>query len=109
MKLSDYLYGTTGQGLLCAEFLTANVKWQERAVGAGSICYADGNLYAHGENGDVALVEASPDSYREKGRFTPPDAPDRGNSKAWSYPVVANGHLYIRDLSSLWCYDVKAH
>jgi len=109
VKLGDYLYGTTGQGLLCAEFLTANVKWQERAVGAGSICYADGNLYAHGENGDVALVEASPDSYREKGRFTPPDAPDRGNSKAWSYPVVANGHLYIRDLSSLWCYDVKAH
>ena len=22
-------------------------------------------------------------------------------------PVVANGKLYIRDLDSLWCYDVK--
>jgi len=107
VKLGDYLYGTTGQGLLCAEFLTANVKWQERAVGAGSVCFADGHLYVHGENGNVALVEASPEFYREKARFTPSDAPDRGQSKAWTYPVVANGRLYIRDLSSLWCYDVK--
>jgi outer membrane protein assembly factor BamB len=27
--------------------------------------------------------------------------------KAWAYPVVANGRLYIRDLGTLWCYDVK--
>ncbi|HTD86643.1 MAG TPA: PQQ-binding-like beta-propeller repeat protein [Candidatus Binatia bacterium] len=107
VKLGEYLYGTTGQGLLCAEFLTGNVKWQERGVGAGSLCFADGSLFVHGENGDVALVEASPDSYREKGRFTPPDAPIRGNSKAWAYPVVANGRLYVRDLASLWCYDIK--
>lgn len=107
VKLGDHFYGTTGQGLVCAEFLTGNIKWQERAVGAGSLCFADGNLYVHGENGDVALVEASPDSYREKGRFTPPDAPDRGRSKAWAYPVVADGRLYIRDIGSLWCYDIK--
>jgi outer membrane protein assembly factor BamB len=108
VKLGEHLYGTTGQGLLCADFLTGNVKWQERSVGAGSVCYAEGNLYVHGENGDVALVEASSDSYREKGRFTPPEPPDRGRSKAWTYPVVANARLYIRDFGSLWCYDVKA-
>ena len=107
IKLGEHLYGTTGQGLLCAEFLTGTVKWQERAVGAGSLCFADGNLYVHGENGDVAMVEASSDSYREKGRFTPPEAPERGRSKAWAYPVVADGRLYIRDLASLWCYDIK--
>jgi hypothetical protein len=27
--------------------------------------------------------------------------------KAWAYPVVANGRLYIRDLGTLWCYDIK--
>jgi hypothetical protein len=56
-------------------------------------------------------VEATPEAYREKGRFTPPDAPsERGqpSPKAWAYPVVANGKLYIRDLGSLWCYDVQA-
>jgi hypothetical protein len=54
----------------------------------------------------VALVEATPEAYREKGRFTPPDQPERGRSKAWAYPVVANGRLYIRDLGALWCYDI---
>jgi hypothetical protein len=28
--------------------------------------------------------------------------------KAWSYPVVANGRLYVRDLNLLWCWDIKA-
>ena len=28
-------------------------------------------------------------------------------AKAWNYPVVANGRLYLRDLNMLWCYDVK--
>jgi hypothetical protein len=28
--------------------------------------------------------------------------------KAWAYPVVADGRLYVRDHGMLWCYDVKA-
>jgi outer membrane protein assembly factor BamB len=105
--VGDYLYGTGLRGLLCVEFKTGKVKWQDQCVGAGSVCYADGRLYVHGENGDVALVEATPDGYHEKGRFTLPDQPKRGVSRAWAYPVVANGRLYIRDLGALWCYEVK--
>ena len=105
--VGDFLYGTTAQALLCVEFATGNVKWADKSIGAASLCYADGRLYLHGENGDLALVEATPEAYREKGRFTPSDQPDRGQSKAWAYPVVANGRLYIRDLDTLSCYDVK--
>ena len=105
--LGDYLFGTTGQALVCSEFKTGEVKWTERGVGAGSLCYADGRLYLHGESGELALVDATPEGYREKGRFTPPDQPERGQSKAWAYPVVANGRFYIRDSNVLWCYDVK--
>ncbi len=105
--VDGYLYGTNGQGLLCAEFATGEVKWQERGVGAGAVCYANGRLYVHGENGDAALVEATPDAYREKGRFTPPAQPDRGRSKAWAYPVVANGRLYLRDMGTMWAYEVE--
>ena len=52
----------------------------------------------------------APTRYREKGRFTPPGQPKRKDSKerAWTYPVVADGRLYIRDLGTLWCYDVRA-
>jgi outer membrane protein assembly factor BamB len=107
--LGDYLYGTTGEGLVAVEFISGKIKWQAESIGGSSIAYADGHLYLHGENGDVALVEATPEGYREKGRFTPPDQPKHRNAmeKAWVYPVVANGKLYIRDLGTLWCYDIK--
>jgi outer membrane protein assembly factor BamB len=108
VKIGDYLYGTSGQGLQCVEFATGDVKWSNRCIGAASICYADGNLYLHGENGDLALVEATPEGYHEKGKFTPPDQPDRGPGKAWAYPVVADRRLYIRDQQVVWCYDIKA-
>jgi len=55
-------------------------------------------LYVHGEgSGEVALVEASTEGYREKGRFTPAGAGEGRKGKAWAYPVVANGRLYVRD------------
>jgi len=110
VELNGFLYGTNGQGLLCADFKTGELKWQERGVGAGSLCYADGRLYVHGQDGkgEVALVDATSDAYRERGRFTPPDGPTQRVGMAWAYPVVANGRLYIRDWNCLWCYDVKA-
>ncbi len=105
--VDGYLYGTTSGGLLCVEFATGEVKWQERAVGASAVCYADGRLYVHGDKDDVALVEPTPEAYHEKGRFALPDQPDRGKAQAWAYPLVANGRLYIRDLDSLWSYDIQ--
>ena len=109
VRVGDYLYGTSSAGLMCVQFATGEVKWQERGIGASSVCFADGRLYLHGENGQMALVEPSPEGYREKGRFTPAEPPQRAQgTQAWAYPVVANGRLYVRDLNKLWCYDVKA-
>lgn len=105
--LEGVLYGTNSQGLVCADLKTGDIKWQERGVGAGSVCYADGRLYVHGENGEMALVEATPEAYREKGRFMPPEPPKKGPGKAWAYPAVANGKLYVREMGTLWCFDVK--
>jgi outer membrane protein assembly factor BamB len=109
VKVGESFYGTTAQSLLCFDFLTGNVRWQERALGAASLLYADDRLYLHGENGEVALVEPSADSYRERGRFAPQGQPERASSmeKAWAYPVVSNGRLYIRQHNSIWCYDVR--
>ncbi len=108
--VGDYLYGTGGQGMLCVEFNTGNIKWEDRALGAASLCLADGRLYLHSEKGEVALVEPTAEGFHEKGRFTPPNQPRHADpmEKAWAYPVVANGLLYIRDHNLLWCYDVRA-
>jgi len=110
VEVGGFLYGTNSQGLMCADFKTGDPKWQDRCVGAGSICYADGCLYVHGEqNNSVALVEATSKGYHKKGEITPPGTPKHGGRgpKAWSYPVIANGHLLIRDLDHLWCYDLR--
>jgi outer membrane protein assembly factor BamB len=105
--LGETLYGTSAVGLKCVDFSTGAIKWEDRSVGAGSLVAADGLLYLYGENGDVALVEATPEAYREKGRFTPPDRPEKKLEKSWAYPALSDGRLYIRDLGTLWCYDVK--
>jgi outer membrane protein assembly factor BamB len=108
VRLGDYLYGTVGPALMCVDFKTGDVKWQDRGIGAGSLCATADRLYLHGENGDVALIEATPQGYHEKGRFSPPAQPERGSAKSWNYPVIANGRLYVRDLGVLYCYDIKA-
>jgi outer membrane protein assembly factor BamB len=113
--VGDYLYGgdMPGQKLVAVEFATGKVKWQSENFAWASVASADGHLYLHGLNGDVALVEATPEGYREKGRFTPPAQPKHKQvgpypEMAFAYPVIANGRLYIRDLGTLWAYDIKA-
>lgn len=112
--IGDYLYGTEpSQQLLAVEFATGKVKWKAENFGWASLAYADGHLYIHHVNGDLVLAEASPEGYREKGRFTPPNQPKHKKAgeyaeMAFAYPVIANGRLYIRDNTTLWAYDIKA-
>ena len=105
--IDGYLYGSAGQTLMCIEYATGKVMWQDRSIGAASLVAADGKLYLHGENNQVALVKATPESYQELGRFTPTGGPERGKDKAWAYPIIVDGKLLVRDLSSIWCYDIR--
>jgi len=112
--VGEHIYGTeAGQHLVAADLITGKVKWQDKSFGWASLAYADGHLYLHGINGELALVEATPEAYRIKGRFTPPAQPKKKQAGpfpegAFAYPVIANGRLYIRDLGTLWAYDIKA-
>jgi outer membrane protein assembly factor BamB len=103
--VGDYLYGFDQSNLTCINFKTGEVAWSNRSVGKGSVVYADGHIYVRSERGPVALVEANPTAYVEKGRF---DQPDRSSANSWPHPVVANGRLYLHDQDILLCYDVKA-
>lgn len=111
--VGDTLYGTeVGQGLVAAEFTTGKVRWKAANFGWGSVASADGLLFIHYIEGDIGLVEATPEEFRAKGRFTPPNQPAKKQvgqfpERAFTYPVIANGRLYIRDLGTLWVYDIK--
>jgi outer membrane protein assembly factor BamB len=102
--VKDHVYGTNDQVLMCVSFKDGEIAWQTRGVGKGSVTYADGHVYHRSENGTVALVEANPAKYVEKGRLR---QAERSDQKAWATPVISGGKMYLRDWSGLLCYDVK--
>jgi outer membrane protein assembly factor BamB len=107
------LYGhSDGVGWICMDFGTGNQIWRERdALGKGAIAYADGGFYCLGEDdGQVVLIEASPDGWKEHGRFTLDPQTDirKDRGKIWTHPVIANGKLYLRDQNLVYCYDIAA-
>ena len=105
--LDGYVYGSNDPGILTAmNFRTGEVAWRDRSVGKGSITVADGHIYLRSEAspGQVALIEATPEAYREISVFTPPDQSGENN---WPHPVIANGRLYLRDQDVLLSYDIR--
>jgi outer membrane protein assembly factor BamB len=106
--VDGYVYGySDGKGWVCQDLKTGQIKWKEKeAFGKGTVTYADGRLYLRDErSGAIGLIEASPEGYKEVGRFTPPDL---SKKPYWPHLVIANGKLYVRDMDNLFCYDVKA-
>jgi outer membrane protein assembly factor BamB len=109
--VGDYVYGWSDRGgWTCQELKTGKTMWQSKKLGRGSITAADGRLYCYSEDrGTAVLIEASPEGWKEQGRFTiPKQSSKRSRSGGvWTHPVVANGKLYLRDQQLLFCYDVK--
>jgi outer membrane protein assembly factor BamB len=118
--LDGCLYGANGGNeggfLVCLDFRTGKVLWDERDKGRsgtqkGSVALADGRLYYRTEYGTMLLIEPSPKQYIERGRFDithPHYTSSERWCPTWPHPVIANGKLYLRDQDVLLCYDVKA-
>ena len=108
IRIGNHLYGhSDSKGWTCQDFTSGAMVWQEKSrLGKGSIAYADGHFYLRQEDGkgSIALIEATPSGYQEKGRFDPPE---RSDKNSWPHPVIAGGHLFIRDQDVLLCYDLR--
>lgn len=109
--VGDHNYGFgQGRGLVCQEFLTGEVVLSERKLRAGALTWANGRFYCYGEDrGEVVLLEVSSSGWNESGRFTIPQETQlrKPSGKLWTPPVVANGHLFLRDQDLIFCYDVR--
>lgn len=102
--VDGYIYGNNEGSWSCLDLKTGKKMWGTRAVGKGSLCYADGMLYLLGENGgQAALATCSPQGLEIKGKVKV-----AGSGPSWAHPVVANGQLYLRYDTNLYCFDVKA-
>jgi outer membrane protein assembly factor BamB len=102
--VGEHVYGFSNAILTCMEFDTGKPVWKDRSVGKGSVTYADGNLYLLSEKNVMGLAEATPQGYREKGRF---EIPDQG-LPSWAHPVVCDGKLYIRNQDLLLSYNIRS-
>ena len=109
VMVGDYLYGGTGhnQGFpVCVEWRTGKIMWNGgRGPGANSaaVVYADGYFYLRYQNGVVAQIKATPDSYQLEGQFQIPDS----ERPSWPHPVILGGKLYLREQDMLYCYDLE--
>ncbi|MGA2864352.1 MAG: PQQ-binding-like beta-propeller repeat protein [Verrucomicrobiota bacterium] len=102
-----YLYGMIsfkkfGQGpLKCVDLKTGQVKWEQPGFGAGQVLLAGNGLLALADDGQLVLVDPSPDAYKEVARLkTLP-------GKCWSSPALSNGRLYVRSTKEGACFDVS--
>ena len=103
VRYKGHLFGFDDSTLTCMNLLTGKVEWKERGFGKGSVLLVNDRLIVYGDNGLLALAEANPTEYVERGRFQ-----FSTQSSCWSVPVVSNGRLYVRDQEKLVCFDVKA-
>ena len=93
--VGDHLYGFDNATLKCISIVTGEQKWVQRGFGKGSLIAADGMLVVLGDQGLLALAEAVPDGYHERGRFSPL------TGKTWTAPSLSGGRLYLRDQDEL--------
>jgi hypothetical protein len=90
-----------GTEMRCIALKRGQVLWSQEGFGCGSMILAEGNLIVLSEGGELVLVEAKRDKYREKARAAVLTGPCR------AHMALANGRLYARDNKKLVCWNVK--
>jgi outer membrane protein assembly factor BamB len=102
-----YLYGfhgrqESGPSFRCVDLKTQKVQWDRPRFGCGSMILAGDKLILLTERGELLLVEATPQAYRELAR-----AQILSATPCRAQIALANGKLYARDQKKLCCFEVK--
>jgi outer membrane protein assembly factor BamB len=114
--VGDYVYFGHNQNdgkPVCVEFKTGDIKWgpEKTPTGASAsaaVLYADGRLYFRYQNGMLVMIEPNPEELKVVSSFKLPEPDQKSHAQSWPHPVIADGKLYIRDQTKMYCYDIKA-
>ena len=100
--LADGVVYGLDEGILAAVDVRSGERlWKRGRYRYGQLLYASGHLIVVSEDGDVALVEATPDEYRELVRF------ESVPGKTWNVPAIADGILLVRNQEEMVAYDLR--
>ena len=92
-----YLYGLDNAILKCVEAANGVEQWKARGYGMGTLIWADGLLIVLSDAGRLALVKADPSGHSEIA------SAQVLNGLCWTAPSLANGRVYLRDMSDIVC------
>ena len=95
------LYGFDDATFKAIDAATGDEHWKQRGFGHGSLILAGGHLIVLSERGKLALVNATPEEYRELGSTQVLEG------KCWTAPSLADGRLYVRNEEQLVALDWK--
>ncbi|MEX0642371.1 MAG: PQQ-binding-like beta-propeller repeat protein [Pirellulales bacterium] len=98
-----YVYGLDDILLSCIELETGKLKWKKRRdppFGHGQILLIGDVILVLSETGELALVEASPERYRELASL---QALDEANV-TWNNPAYSPPYLLVRNAREAACY-----
>lgn len=98
-----HLYGLDERVLTCIDAATGDRKWKGERYNYGSLLLVQGHLLVLGEEGELALVEATPDSFKEVSRI------QLFHDKTWNNPALVDGLLFARNHREMACYDLRPH
>jgi outer membrane protein assembly factor BamB len=96
-----FVYGLDEAILACLDVATGELRWKGGRYGYGQVLLANGHLIVLAENGDLALVRATPQRHEELARFPVL------NGKTWNHPAIADGYLLIRNLAEMAAFDLR--
>ena len=95
-----YAYGLDEGILSCVEIANGERKWKQGKFNHGQVLRIDDLLLVQSESGDIALVEATPDAYRELTRFS------AVTGQSWNYPAISGRKLLVRTEQEAACYEL---
>ena len=98
---NGYIYGLDEGILVCLDVSTGERKWKEGRFGYGQIIVTNGHLIVTSDQGEVALIKATPDKYTEVARFA------AVQGQTWNYPAIASGRLLVRNSNEMAAYDLS--
>ncbi len=96
------IYGLDESILAAIDADTGELKWKGGRYGYGQLLLVNDVLIVLTEDGDLALVRATPDKHDELVRF------NVLNGKTWNVPAIADGYLLVRNLAEMAAFDLRA-
>lgn len=96
-----FLYGLDEAILACIDPATGELQWKGGRYGYGQVLLASGHLIVLTEDGDLALVRATPTRHEEVTRFPVL------SGKTWNHPAMADGYLLVRSLAEMAAFDLR--